>query len=568
MNEIKNIHLGRQAFTIAIDAHKALQEYLHAIEKEVGKHSDVLKEVELRMAELLGERGISSEDKVVLPEDVAFLEEQLGAPHDFREDDEEGRGRRGATTDDDQAQKHLYRDPEHGMIAGVAAGLAAYFKIDPLIVRLLFVVLTLSGGAGILFYILLWILVPEARTSSERLQMRGKAVTVESLKETVGRTVERADIPGATKRATAAGQQIFGFIGGVLRYALGALLTTMALALFAWTIIVGTYVLIHGVTLGNEVIFPIGTEAVLGVVSAMVTLGVLALILLAAGMATFRRKWTIPGWVVAVMFGVFFIAASVGTAIGFDIAPQIRDKYRQSQHVETYKVEPFSKVDLVGGETLFHYEPSDKYLVEFRYFGSGELLKDITKHVQNGTLTLATTAYDFDGAGCLLCIDPGGALEVTIYAPSLTDIKLIGDEETSLTSYESFGHPTLNLTVNNSVAVSLKDVHIQKMALDASQNDGTSEGLMKFALSGMQGTLGGQPFGTSYGTVNIYRVGELDIVTGPRVCDRHQNFVQIEPYLVPLPVTTLNGKVIASAEELGRLQTQNKSAYNCVSIEE
>src|SRR6478735_2576149 len=88
MNEVTRIHLGRQPFTIAVDAHKALKAYLADIKAEVGdKSTEVIKEVELRMAELLAERGISG-DKTILMDDVSFLEQQLGDPQDFKDDNQ------------------------------------------------------------------------------------------------------------------------------------------------------------------------------------------------------------------------------------------------------------------------------------------------------------------------------------------------------------------------------------------------------------------------------------------------------------------------------------------------
>ena len=57
-------------------------------------------------------------------------------------------------------KQRLYRTSSDRMIAGVAGGLAEYFDIDPVLTRILFVVLTLSGGFGLLTYIILWIVVP------------------------------------------------------------------------------------------------------------------------------------------------------------------------------------------------------------------------------------------------------------------------------------------------------------------------------------------------------------------------------------------------------------------------
>jgi phage shock protein PspC (stress-responsive transcriptional regulator) len=150
MNEIRHIHLGRLSYTIAADAYKELHDYLEAIRRKAGK--EVVEEVELRIAELLTERGITG-DKVVLTKDVDYIKEQLGTPTDFSDDDAD------EPADQPEATKQLFRDPDNAMVAGVAAGLGKYFGIDPLIIRIIFVALTFAGAAGILIY-LRWLLLP------------------------------------------------------------------------------------------------------------------------------------------------------------------------------------------------------------------------------------------------------------------------------------------------------------------------------------------------------------------------------------------------------------------------
>src|SRR5437762_2435343 len=126
MNEVKKIHLGRQQFTISVEAHKDLHNYLAAIEKQPGVQAEVSKEVEMRMAELLHERGVSG-DKVVLQEDVDFLKQQLGEPRDFKDEasedtatdsKEESKDKKDkeAALDGDQP-KRLFRDTQTGLVA-------------------------------------------------------------------------------------------------------------------------------------------------------------------------------------------------------------------------------------------------------------------------------------------------------------------------------------------------------------------------------------------------------------------------------------------------------------------
>ncbi|MFD2785123.1 PspC domain-containing protein [Hymenobacter rubripertinctus] len=83
--------------------------------------------------------------------------------------------------DEDPTFKKLYRDTDNGKVGGVSAGLAAYFKVDVVLVRILFLVGLFAGGFAFPLYIVLWVLLPEAKTASDKLRMRGSAVTLSAL---------------------------------------------------------------------------------------------------------------------------------------------------------------------------------------------------------------------------------------------------------------------------------------------------------------------------------------------------------------------------------------------------
>jgi len=59
--------------------------------------------------------------------------------------------------------KRLFRSRSSRVIAGVCGGIGEYFNIDPVIVRIIWVVVTLLGGAGLLAYIIAWIAIPNGR---------------------------------------------------------------------------------------------------------------------------------------------------------------------------------------------------------------------------------------------------------------------------------------------------------------------------------------------------------------------------------------------------------------------
>jgi phage shock protein PspC (stress-responsive transcriptional regulator) len=149
--------------------------------------AEIMDDIESRMTEILADRGVSR-DGVITAGDVAAMRAQLGEPRDFADDD--------ATASDDwrdnpsmrdrdesRTYRKYYRDTDNAMLGGVAAGLAAYTGWDLTLIRVAFVIAgILSIGWAVLAYIIIWIVAPAARTASEKLEMHGEPVTLESLK--------------------------------------------------------------------------------------------------------------------------------------------------------------------------------------------------------------------------------------------------------------------------------------------------------------------------------------------------------------------------------------------------
>ncbi|MGH7157416.1 MAG: PspC domain-containing protein [Candidatus Saccharimonadales bacterium] len=406
MNEVTKIHLGRQAFTISVAAHKQLRAYIDAIEKQV-QDRDVIDEVELRMAELLTERGITGE-KVILVKDVDFLKEQLGNPADFKE---EGDEEMPANTSVDG--KKLFRDTDNAMIAGVAAGLSKYFGIDAILIRILFVLSALLWGWGILVYIVLWLLVPEAKTSSDRLRMAGKLVTVDSLKE----VVERADVKGAARRAnnTVAGpiNAIFGFILKVI----GIAFTAAGLAAVFGLIAGETYVLLHNGSFSQDNVFPVGFREHLLLDIGVAVAALISIFIILFGMAIFRRKWPIRTWITGILVGLIFIGAAAGGALAADVVPTVRDRYNANVHTITRPVQPFTSVNAFGDGFDLQYNPSDKYSVSINYYGNPNL-SSLKTSVNNGVLTIDSSQFDWHRNCATLCLPDTYNVIVTVNSPN------------------------------------------------------------------------------------------------------------------------------------------------------
>ena len=181
MKEITRIHLAKTPFSVEVDAKKSLQQYLNSIQKNMHAEPEAMREIEARMVELLAERGVSK-DGVISHDDVLAVQQQMGDPQDFA-DGEAPETVDTAETNASKSTKRLMRDPDNAILGGVCAGIAAYWGINPLWVRLLFIFSPfITFGTSLLIYIVLWISMPEAQTAAEKLQMRGEEVTLDSLK--------------------------------------------------------------------------------------------------------------------------------------------------------------------------------------------------------------------------------------------------------------------------------------------------------------------------------------------------------------------------------------------------
>jgi phage shock protein PspC (stress-responsive transcriptional regulator) len=410
MNEVTKVHLGRQAFTISVDAHHELKTYLEAINKQVGD-KDVLEEIELRMAELLAEHGIHT-NKVILPGDVDFLKTQLGNPNDFKEDED----KTSSSTSKQSGTKRLFRNTSNAMLAGVASGLAEYFGVDVLLIRLLFIIgVLVTFGWGILLYIVLWLVVPEAKTSSDRLQMAGKPVNVDSLKE----IVERADVKGAAYRANATLAGLAGAINNLFRLLLklvGLFFILSGLSILFGLITTVTYILVNHGAWTQDNIFPIGLREHLLLDIAALVAGLIALFIILIGIAIFRRKWPIRTWVTGTLIGLVFIGLAIGGALAGDVYPSIRDRYNANVHTSFRTLMPFSALNITGPEANINFQTSNTYSVSLSYYGHPDLA-EVKTMVQNKTLIVDSTQLDWHRNCQTICIPNTYNLIITIYSP-------------------------------------------------------------------------------------------------------------------------------------------------------
>ena len=185
MNKTVNINLGGMFFHIDEDAFQKLTRYFDAIKRSLSNSSgqdEIIKDIEMRISELLTEKQ-KTDKHVVGLKDVDEVIAVMGQPEDYRIDDEEN----GSSIPNFSTSrtKKLYRDTENGMIGGVLAGLGHYFGIDKVWLRIFLLILIFAWGTGFLAYIILWIVMPAATTTTEKLEMTGEPVTISNIEKKV-----------------------------------------------------------------------------------------------------------------------------------------------------------------------------------------------------------------------------------------------------------------------------------------------------------------------------------------------------------------------------------------------
>jgi phage shock protein PspC (stress-responsive transcriptional regulator) len=184
MKKTFTINISGSIFHIEEDAYEVLQKYLINLKNHFGagdEGKEIIADIEARIAEIFIEKS-GDNKKVVTLEHVEEVIVIMGKPEDFVEEDEE----EVTIADEAKRKRRLYRDPDHRILGGVCGGLSAYFSLDPVILRIIFVALFfITGGAALLAYLILWIAVPKAITTAQRLEMRGQEATVKNIEKSI-----------------------------------------------------------------------------------------------------------------------------------------------------------------------------------------------------------------------------------------------------------------------------------------------------------------------------------------------------------------------------------------------
>ena len=189
MKKTVNINLAGTFFHIDEDAFAKLSRYLEAVKKSISDPvggDEIIQDIEARIAELFSER-LEINTQVISTRELDAIIKIMGQPEDYIMDEDAaqtnsatGNQTRGETT----INKQLFRDSDNKFIAGVCSGLGHYLGLEVIWVRLFWIFLSfVTTGFGVIAYLLFWILVPGAQTTSEKLKMTGEPINISNIEK-------------------------------------------------------------------------------------------------------------------------------------------------------------------------------------------------------------------------------------------------------------------------------------------------------------------------------------------------------------------------------------------------
>ena len=330
MNEIKKCSLSGIGFTFEKVAYNRLNDYLNSLKeayKESADCDEILADIEARIAELILSAQSDAQCVVTLPI-IEHIIAQLGSPEDIS-----GEEKQPKAENNTRIPRRLYRDMENSKLGGVCAGLAKYFGVEAVWLRLAMaspLILVVIGapflhwlsvlggnlfGVFLMTYLILWFAIPSAKSAREKLEMEGEAISARTIAERQGATQEEKAKSSVASAVTTVGR----FVVIVMKVLLGLMLFPITLAMFG--LLLSLIVITAGVSelfivdignfaglvdAANEVGVPLMTCSLLLILVPIIYIGYLFITLL----INKKPRWwvlfaTIVAWIMLLIGTIF-----------------------------------------------------------------------------------------------------------------------------------------------------------------------------------------------------------------------------------------------------------------------
>lgn len=419
------ITISKILFYIEEDAYNRLSKYLESVKVHFSSYpdsSEIINDIENRIAEQFLDNH--NQNNIVTIENVEALILSMGNVEDFDESDTPKKESLGENKE--SKHKKLFRDHDDVVIAGVASGLAAFFGIDTSIMRFIFIIVTILGGSGILIYIILWLIVPEAKSSTDKLEMRGEPVTLESVSELLKEKVnEVKKNKGSFQKVI---DSFFSVISKIIKIvwtviskvvgilfiilfglSIFALLFTFSVAIFN---IQSPYINFPLLSTGSSMLI------YFGLFSAFFILLIPSIFALILGINILRKKRVINSSVRIILFSIWCVAIISIGIVTTKLIPQYQNSMTNNpMYIESnvdFPLADFTSVDISNSNNV-KIEQGETYKISAK--GMAKDIDNLSLIVENNVLKIGKKD---NFKICVFCINKNP--EITIVMPKLISI--------------------------------------------------------------------------------------------------------------------------------------------------
>ena len=353
MNKTVTVNIGGIVFHIDENAYERFKQYLESIRMHFtgsDGRDEIMQDIESRIAEMFQEK-IKDQKQVITLSDVDEVTALMGKPEQFGDEESKERETDPAEI---RVKRKLFRNPDDNLLGGVCSGISAYFNLDPVWIRIIFAVAFFFAGSGFILYLILWIVIPKAETTADKLQMKGEPITVSNIEKNVQEELEHlkkrvSSDPGkkdgniVTRIFEAIGQiikLIFLFIGKVIALFFIFIGLVMGVVIFASLLAAFKVPGTQYPEIFNQ-IFPNGFQFGFAIIAAMLVVGIPFLMLAYFGARVVFNIKKSSRMVNMSALGLWLAAVCVCTILGVSIAKDFSEK--QSIRKEIDLMQPAAK---------------------------------------------------------------------------------------------------------------------------------------------------------------------------------------------------------------------------------
>jgi phage shock protein PspC (stress-responsive transcriptional regulator) len=449
MKKAISITLNGTIFQIEEDAYTRLDEYLKSIKEYYGaaEGKEIVFDIEASLAEKFSQ-GAGKEKKIITLKDVEEAIKIMGTVNEFEESAKEDSD---LGNESENKIRRLFRNPDDVILGGVCSGIAVYFKTDPLFIRLLFIILTLFGGSGILIYLILWAIIPQAKNNAQKLEMRGRPVNLEEIQELAREKSQKLKAEGKNiienvknkrgsiykilyfpikllgmlfillKKIGLVFLSIFGiFIGIILLISFVAIILGLTVSLGILLFNINSPYIISDIPfaeLSGSIYYYVGmVSAYFVVLIPLVFLTILSLTII-------KRKNSFHQMFSITLIVIWILAVTGASVAAADLAPRINDyivKAREKEKtVREYDFKDFSKIALTGEDLDVKIIQGDEFSVKIS--GEAGSLERLSLVLSDEELSIKKELRSAAGKWCFICWQKDVA--VTIVMPKLDSVK-------------------------------------------------------------------------------------------------------------------------------------------------